>query len=66
MGMAVTSAPRMQTKSEPPSPYRLIVIDDDRRYGTLKFTLVVEGFAVRLYANASNSLRKRACRISTA
>jgi FixJ family two-component response regulator len=48
----------METRSEPPSQYCLIVIvvDDAAVRDSLKFTLVVEGFAVRAYSNAEQLL----------
>jgi FixJ family two-component response regulator len=58
LGMSVTSAQEMETRPEPPSQYHLVVIvDDDAAVrDSLKFTLVVEGFAVRLYSNAEQLL----------
>ena len=48
----------METGSQLPSQYHLIVVIDDNTAvrDSLKFTLAVEGFAVRVYANAEQFL----------
>jgi FixJ family two-component response regulator len=48
----------METRPEPPSQYRLIaIVDDDAAVrDSLKFTLMVEGFAAHLYSNAEQLL----------